>query len=326
MSPRGATAKHAVLPAADRRFARILALVPYALAHPGIHVDELAAMLGATPEEITDDVKLLWYCGLPGQGSGDLIELDYDALEEDGTVYLSNADYLQCPLRLNRDEALALVLALTYLRDVAPGESRKAVDSALTKLTAAIGTGELASTATIRGGRPTVREGLVSALGGHRRVRLVYDAPDRTSIIEVEPREIFVREGVLYLRAFSLERDAWRVYRVDRIAELTVLDELVAERPEPPADLWSGLGEAVPVTLDLAPCARWLPEYVPTQIIEQTDGRLRVTLGVLDPGWLRQLLLRLGPAVLAVDPPSAQESARAAAAAALARYDLVQNR
>ena len=41
---------------------------------------------------------------------------------------------------------------------------------------------------------------------------------------------------------------------------------------------------------------------------------------VADPAWLRTLLLRLGPSVLAVDPPEAAESARAAASEALALY------
>ena len=45
--------------------------------------------------------------------------------------------------------------------------------------------------------------------------------------------------------------------------------------------------------------------------------RFRVRMRVADPGWLRRLLLRLGPAVARVDPPQAAASAIEAAREAL---------
>jgi proteasome accessory factor C len=48
-----------------------------------------------------------------------LIDIDMDAVDGEGVIHLSNADYLTRPLRLSADEALALVLALRTLREVA---------------------------------------------------------------------------------------------------------------------------------------------------------------------------------------------------------------
>ena len=62
-----------------------------------------------------------------------------DAVDGEGVIHLSNADYLTRPLRLSADEALALVLALRTLREIAGPGKREAVDRALKKLEAAAG-------------------------------------------------------------------------------------------------------------------------------------------------------------------------------------------
>ena len=67
---------------------------------------------------------MLWMCGMPGLTPGDLIDIDMDAVDGEGVIHLSNADYLTRPLRLSADEALALVLALRTLREIAgPGQA-----------------------------------------------------------------------------------------------------------------------------------------------------------------------------------------------------------
>jgi len=45
---------------------RLLNLVPYLLARPGIAVAEAAAALGVTERQLREDLELLLVCGLPG--------------------------------------------------------------------------------------------------------------------------------------------------------------------------------------------------------------------------------------------------------------------
>jgi proteasome accessory factor C len=71
------------------------------------------------------------------------------------------------------------------------------------------------------------------------------------------------------------------------------------------------------VTLRVTPAARWISEYYP---VARTSGDL-VTLRVSEPGWLRQLILRLGAEAEVVDPLPAQDDAVLAAREALAQYD-----
>jgi len=89
------------------RLTRLLNLVPYFLAHPGISAAEAARDLGVTPKQIMDDLNQLWVCGLPGYGPGDLIDLSFS---EDSIVVTFTAG-IDRPLRLTSTEATALLVA-----------------------------------------------------------------------------------------------------------------------------------------------------------------------------------------------------------------------
>jgi proteasome accessory factor C len=100
---------------------RLLALVPYLRENDGARVDDVAKEFGVRPKQIIADLKVLWFCGLPGAQMGDLIEIDIEAAEGDGVIHINNADYLARPLRLAAAEALALLTALRTLREVTAG-------------------------------------------------------------------------------------------------------------------------------------------------------------------------------------------------------------
>ena len=120
---------------------RLLALVPYLQSRGEISVDEAAREFGVPARTIRRDINVLLFCGLPGLGMGDLIEVDFEALEGDDIIRLSNADYLSRPLRLDSTEAAALMVALRALRDGSSPEERAVVDRALAKISTAAGEG-----------------------------------------------------------------------------------------------------------------------------------------------------------------------------------------
>src|SRR3954454_18312567 len=98
------------------RLGRLLNLVPYLLARPGILISEAAADLDISEKQLREDLELLWVCGLPGYGRGDLMDR---ALDGD-RVTISHDAGIARPLRLNQDEAFALVVARRMLAET-PG-------------------------------------------------------------------------------------------------------------------------------------------------------------------------------------------------------------
>ena len=119
---------------AKEQVARLLALVPYIQTRREVSVEQAAAEFGVKPAQILKDLNVLWFCGLPGLGMGDLIEVDMDALEGEGVIRVSNADYLSRPLRLDSSEASALIVALRALRESSGPDVRPIVDRTLGKL------------------------------------------------------------------------------------------------------------------------------------------------------------------------------------------------
>ena len=122
---------------------RLLALAPYLQKRGDVALQEVAADFGITPAQVLKDLRVLYLCGLPGYGPGDLIDINVEALEDDpdGLVRVDNADFLARPLRLGSNEASALIVALHALLDASPAGSRDVVERTLGKLEEAAAAG-----------------------------------------------------------------------------------------------------------------------------------------------------------------------------------------
>lgn len=316
----------------QEQVARLLSLVPFLQARPGVAIADVATAFGVTPKQVVADLKVLYMCGLPGLMPGDLIEIDMEAVEGHGVIHLSNADYLARPLRFTADEVLPLILGLRALREVAAPETVASVDGALAKLEAISGDRAVAAerlTVRVESASEQIRQTIAEALDRRVRLRLVYDSTTTTERL-VDPHSVTARDGYAYLEAWSdppVDSDSpggWRSFRLDRIAEAE-LTEITAQphdsEPAPGGGWLDRLGAGAEVRLELSARAAWVAEYYPVQSVERRDdGGVVVVVTVADPSWLRGLLLRLGDLARVIEPPDAADSARQAAREALAQY------
>jgi proteasome accessory factor C len=313
---------------------RLLALVPYLRENDGARVDDVAAEFGVRPKQIIADLKVLWFCGLPGAQMGDLIEIDIDAAEGEGVIHLNNADYLARPLRLAADEALALLTALRTLREVTAGQDRDAVDRAIAKLEKAAGEGAAASEGSVahvhvEPAAPEIADLVNRALAGKQRMHLTYDVPsrDETTERDVDPMRLVVSDGRSYLEAWCRLAEDVRLFRLDRIAAAKLLDLPSEPPPEAtPRDLSNGMFQPserdLLATVKLEPPARWVAEYYPMESVEEVPGNsLVVKLRVADTAWLQRLILRLGGTATVLDPQDLGKQIAETAREALSAYD-----
>jgi proteasome accessory factor C len=319
---------------AREQVARLLALVPYIQARREVSLEQAAADFAISPAQIVKDLNVLWFCGLPGLGMGDLIDVDMEALEEGGVIRVSNADYLRRPLRLDSSEASALIVALRALREGSNDDVRPIVDSALGKLEAAAGDGAaLAAQVEVRLPRQAARvselsDRLTDAVERQRQVRLTYYVPTRDESTErvVDPLRVASRDGNTYLDAYCHLAEDQRLFRLDRISQAEVLDTPIDPPAElEPRDLADGIfqpsDDDLLVTVELDPQARWVAEYYPVEDAqERRDGGLTVQLRVGDPAWLTRLMLRLGASARVVEPEGLDARVRDLAAEALRQY------
>src|SRR6266700_2297711 len=117
----------------EERFRRLLTMVPYLVQHPGVSVSEVRKRFGITRGQLVADLNLLFVCGLPGYGPGDLIE----AFVDGSRVWIRLADYFARPLRLTPAEGLLLYSGARALSSSGAGD--EALNRAIKTLERALG-------------------------------------------------------------------------------------------------------------------------------------------------------------------------------------------
>ncbi len=311
---------------ASDRLLRMLGMVAYLDSHEDVPVVDLAAQFGVTPEQVLADVDTLWVTGTPGYLPYDLIDFDATAYER-GVVTLVEARGMTRALRLGGREAVALVAALramaASLGPALDDERAAVLRSALDKVTAAAGDAAAAVDVQMpAAAAPQVAAAIGDALVRRRRLRIRYvDAGDRTSEREVDPVRLVTEDERSYLLAWCHSSQGERLFRVDRVVEAEVLGRPAEEHPLPErAEVFQpDTGDAV--TLHIASQGRWIAETTPAEAVRDLpDGSFEVDLRVVQPAWLRHLLLQAAHAVLDVRPAAVAHDAAAFARRALAAY------
>ncbi|WP_405010503.1 helix-turn-helix transcriptional regulator [Kitasatospora sp. NBC_01539] len=304
---------------------RMLSLVTYLRERPGAEVAEVARAFGITERELIGDLNVLPMCGTSFRG-GDLLDIDTDG----DRIWWHNVDDVAQPLRLAADEATALLVAARAVAGL-PGlrrRDREALTRAVTKIEDAAGE---SAESSARIGVTFEAEGQVfadidRALTEGRRLWLRYWSHGRGGMTEREVDPIrLVAEGHTYLEGWCRTSEDRRIFRLDRVAELRVLDEPADPPRLEPRDLSAGLvnpaADDPEVVVEVGPGGRWVAEYYTHDKAEELpDGGLRITLRSADPSGLRPLALRLGRDGRIVSPPDLAGQAREAALAALGGY------
>lgn len=306
---------------------RRLALVPYLQSKQGVSVDEVAREFNVKPRIIREDVEQLMMTGVGAHG-GELIDIDLFAFEDDDRIYISNADFMTRPMRINGGEAAALIVALRALRDSAGDAHTGVVDSALTKLQEAVGGQAAESVAVVV--EPVDHDVLGAvrrALGAGRRLEIVYTTPSRDAVStrQVDPIATFVREGHEYLDAWCHSAEGQRFFRLDRIERAEVLDTPVENRAVVPhrgdTGFFSSGEGALQVELEITPAARWIVEYYDAEVLDDSSDLWRVSLVAGDEAWVRRLALRAGGSIRVLSPETARTQVTDHVRSALAAYD-----
>jgi proteasome accessory factor C len=313
---------------ATDRLQRLLALVPYVVSRKVVGLADTAAAFGVTELQLVDDLNMLWCVELRSPDPYCPIDLSY----EGGEIVVSQAESIDRPLRLGADEASALLIALRMLADVPGLPDRSALSRTIAKLEEAAG-GAAAASAQVAvqmdgDAADSVLAEVTGALRAGRRLHLSYYVPGRDEATErdVDPMRVLVVDGRTYLEGWCRSAEDVRLFRLDRVLALSVLDAAVSVPDEAqPVDVDKGLFRPSPadvqVVLELSAAGRWVAEYYPCeQITDLGEGRLRVSLRTPDTQWVRRLALRLGEDGRVLAPPELAARIRADAAAALAQY------
>ncbi|MCP3855583.1 MAG: WYL domain-containing protein [Actinomycetia bacterium] len=311
---------------AGDRLRRLLAVVPWVADNPGVSIDAVAERFALDRDSLLADFEVIFMVGLYPYTPDQLIDVRF----EDDRIWIDYADYFARPLRLTAKQALALVAAGSSLLEVPGADPDGPLARGLDKLASGVGVSDLDQIEVSLGDAPAgVLEQLQGAVNGARAVEIDYYSygRDESSTRVVEPWRVHSDQGQWYLSGHCRQAAGERVFRVDRIRELTVLDETI----EVPDTSRSTLGVYHPadddprVTLELEPNAAWVATQYPNEGVEDLGGgRTRVVLAVSAEAWLDRLLVRVGPEARVVaghdDTGLVSSRSRAVANRILSRY------
>jgi proteasome accessory factor C len=273
------------------RLARILGMLPWVIAHPGASVAEVCRRFGYTRPELVRDLNLVFVCGLPGYGPGDLMV----AYIEGDEVVVDLADYFAHPLRLTPAEALMLLASGMAI--ISTGTAPEALVSAVAKLQAAIVPDGDTVVVDLPAPPPLV-EVLKETAAEGRVVEISHTslATGETTRRQVEPWRVFSAVGNWYLSGWCRRAGDERVFRIDRIREaLPTGESFTPPASLPPAQVSYAPGaDDVTALIRLGPKASWVAEYYPVEIVSRHEREMVIRFTASDPAVAARLLVRLG--------------------------------
>lgn len=178
---------------------------------------------------------------------------------------------------------------------------------------------------------PRVLRVIEKALASKKRACIEYRAASRggtTALLHIEPLLVSVAESDPYVRAYCVERQGERTYKLSRItgAELTRERATYRRSAADPfahaVKAWSGAPVSIALKLD-APVAWLAREYpLPGQTERPNpDGSVTITATVAGLIEAQRRILAWGGAAEVLEPPELRAAVRKELATALSKYD-----
>ncbi len=312
------------------KVAFLTAFVPYLIAQDGpVTVAEAAAHFGYSEEFVRRSAEQLPLMGLPGDAgyygmANDLFDIDWDALERFDELVLTNRVAIDDVPRLSAREAAAIIAGLEIL-------GQDAIIAASPDFASV--RGKLISSAADEPDAPAVGgvsvQGfaeLRSAIAAGRQVRFRYrsSGAEAAEVRTVDPLRIEAIDASYHLRGWCHLREAFRIFRLDRIDELELLDAPVthdaAELDEAISGFTPGEG-AVTVTVRFDAVGLELVEgYRPATLeVDRERGLATMTVVVSAVAVVRRLLAEV-PGAQVLAPADVVEAVREWAGDAVSRY------
>lgn len=238
----------------------------------------------------------------------------------------------------------ALYLSRTLLSALVGGPFHDSLASAFDKLTDALppalwrfvdqlphALAAKAPTARSHAAAPRQVDALMSAILGHRRVRLRYHsfASGQVKDYLVEPYRVAYAQGALYLFAFVPLYGEMRTFAAQRLQDVTVLEEHFDPQEAAAGvfpdslSVFSGTPERVAIAFSAAE-APYIRErdWHPSQALEDLpDGGVRLTLDVVVDWGLEAWILGFGAAARVLAPAALVTRLTARLDAARRQYD-----
>jgi proteasome accessory factor C len=278
-----------------------LTLVPYLLERGQVSLDEAAREFDVSTDEMRGMVEKLTVIGLPGdsgywQQPHELFDINWDLLDEEDVIEITNDVGLRRVPRFTAREAAALLAGLQLVASVPAVSDSGLVAGLLAKLADAL------------------RAGVA--------VSFRYQAPDAAPTTRtVDPLQVLITNGQWYLQGWCHLRKAMRTFHLDRVSAPVLTDIPITHADAPVPEGFGANGDDSEVTVRVP--RRLVPllgDYVRADNAQDAGDDVIVRIRLSDSRAIKRVAARFGGQLEVVDPEVARAATREWAEAGLALY------
>ncbi|MFY7812245.1 MAG: helix-turn-helix transcriptional regulator [Candidatus Nanopelagicaceae bacterium] len=296
---------------ATGRAIRLLDLVPFLRANPGMNIKEIATEFKVSVSEIVSDLDLLMVCGLPGYTPLELIDLSTD----EGYVTLRDPQNLEYPRNFTIHELLILKIALSALLVDSPPMLHSEIGSLISKLDHQMpnqisSEGILFVPDNILNLRRIGEEALVK----NQQVEISYrnDTKDELTNRKISLIREYESEGEYFWDAWCHLANAKRTFNLEKISSATLSMD-----PSSIGDL-SGESSALTVRLRIRQKSQFFAKH--QNILKQTEEPEIYEARIYQREWLVREILSAGETATVITPSDLKVQVKKRATQALSQY------
>ena len=301
------------------RYNFMLALTGYLISNRQQKISDVAKHFQVTEKEIASAVVTISLSGVGLYRPDELFFLDYDLLEE-GIVDLSFAPTLEAVPRLSTRQAAAIASGLAYLVDLVDPSDQKEIGELLSILgRGAAGAQQLPF--MVQPVRGDVDLGKArQAVAERRAIKCSYrNSNGEVSDREIEPLRLESREANWYLRGYCLTNKETRIFRLDRMRDIVLLDTFNerADGPSQSEEIYAVRDSDTEVLFEVDPAAfSLIADYKPDfEIRGNKSVQVRIAIGQIEN--LGRIVSRYSGKVRVLAPETARQVVKDFVSAAL---------
>ena len=301
------------------RYNFMLALTGFLINNRQQKLNDLANHFQVTEKEVRSAVVTISLSGVGMYRPDELFFLDYDLLEE-GIVDLSFAPTLEAVPRLSTRQVAAIASGLSYLLNLVDTKDQQQIKQLLEIL----GRGAFSSNELPFMVQPTRGDSDLAlvrqAVAETRAIKCSYiNAAGEVTNREIEPQLLESREANWFLKGFCRSNQETRVFRLDRMREIELLD-IFDERELPSTEtdqIYSVRKSDLEVLFEVDPEAfAFVADYRPEfEISGNKSVQVKIPIGQLET--LGRIVARYSGKVRVLAPAAARVAVREFAQRAL---------
>lgn len=277
---------------------------------------ELAAEFEVSPRTIYRDLDALSQAGIP----------IYTCQGRNGGIKLVDSFVLNKSL-LSQEEQNEILTALHGLKAVQYPEAEKV----LTKLSAVFGKKSIDwIMVDFSAWGPAKQDAFAKIKEAIINRKIIsftyYNTHGEKTIRTVEPLQLWFKSRAWYLRAFCRNKQSQRLFKLNRIKDISLLPEDFARQPEkenPPMLDFDRMNPGVEITMKIHPTQayRVYDEFEESQITRHADGSFTVRFSCQEDEWVYGFILSYGMHAEVIKPPQIRKIVQERLQKTLALYE-----